>query len=97
MAFFPPSPEYTPSVRHAVVAGPRTSFIVLTWTTAASMRVAFGSGLVRTLEDREQLLDHAVAVLDEAIWGTPAVGLHYQDLESSLSDRLDALEALAPF
>ncbi|GAA0153307.1 hypothetical protein LIER_11577 [Lithospermum erythrorhizon] len=63
----------------------------------AALRFAFGSGLVRTLEDRQQVLDHVVFVLDEVIWGAPAVGLHYQDLETSLSDPMDALEALIPF
>ncbi|GAA0148633.1 hypothetical protein LIER_08022 [Lithospermum erythrorhizon] len=118
MASVPPSPKYTPSVRHAAVADPRGWLIHVTrrLTTdatdrryldgggvpqaeraAAALRVAFGSSLVRTLEDRQQVLDHVVAVLDEAIWGTPAVVFHYQDLGTSLSDRLDALEALAPF
>ncbi|GAA0150058.1 hypothetical protein LIER_09082 [Lithospermum erythrorhizon] len=64
---------------------------------SAALRVALGSGLVRTLEDQHQVLDHAVALLDEALWAARAVGLHYQDLETSLSDCLDTLEALSPF
>ncbi|GAA0157110.1 hypothetical protein LIER_14446 [Lithospermum erythrorhizon] len=44
---------------------------------AFSLRVAFGFALVRTLEDRQQVLDHAVTVVDKALWGAPAVGLHY--------------------
>ncbi|GAA0142311.1 hypothetical protein LIER_03242 [Lithospermum erythrorhizon] len=63
----------------------------------AALRVSFGSGLVFTLEDRQQLLDNIVIFLDGALQDTPAIGVHYQDLEASLSERLDSLEALAPF
>ncbi|GAA0165540.1 hypothetical protein LIER_20921 [Lithospermum erythrorhizon] len=44
--------------------------------SAAALRVAFGFGIIRTLEDQQQVLDHVVTVLEEALWGVPEVGLH---------------------
>ncbi|GAA0166735.1 hypothetical protein LIER_40246 [Lithospermum erythrorhizon] len=71
------------------------------WPTHVTRRLVTDGGDCRRL-DRGGIPDveRAVTALRVSFGSGldgPAIGVHYQDLEASLSDRLDALEALAPF